>query len=202
MRHVRTWVLSIGLVLVLAALALFALYVPDEAQARIVALATAATAVASACAAIAAYRAARDSSASARETARAASYAGKPVMHCTIERRGDPPNEEARVIVQNLSVMRVHSGSVKWSLRDGTTGEASFGAIDANAIPHGNVWQVGNWGKHVAFTIKRLPDSLRGIDTLVTTYRGELGPVAWERTDYISFGGAPLIPFTEREVSP
>lgn len=126
-------------------------------------------------------RAARETTQTARDALRALSWATKPVIGVDNTTKNVDPHY--LVYIQNDSMNAIETASVRWRLRDGRTGERTFGKLAGRNSPKNvSVYVLGAWGVH--YEPIDLGDYLAtpGDDTFTIEYRGAYGPTTWRTT--------------------
>jgi hypothetical protein len=147
--------------------------------------ANAIAAVASAAAALAAFGSASQSSAAARDAIRALSWSAKPVMN--VDGSIPPVSEHHLAYIQNDSIYPVDSATVRWTLRDGRTGESTFGKLHGRRTPRGNIYVAGDMGVHYDPIDLGEFSPTSGHDKFEIEYRGANGPTTWRTVILLSY---------------
>jgi hypothetical protein len=141
-------------------------------------------AAAAALAAVSAMIAARQSAATAKDATRALALATKPVpeLRMNFERsESDFSMSTMSVDVENLSLHPIKSGTLRWLLRDGSSGSHPVGEILGRKTPFGGMFHRAE-GVETLVVATSFDDGVAGVDRVTLDYSGGVRDITWRST--------------------
>lgn len=141
-------------------------------------------AAAGALAAVSAMIAARQSAATAKDASRALALATKPMpeLRMNFERsESDFSLSTMSVDIENLSLHPIKSGTLRWLLRDGSSGSHPVGEILGRKTPFGGMFHHAE-GVETLVIATSFDDGVAGEDRVTFDYSGGVRDIVWRST--------------------
>lgn len=141
-------------------------------------------AVAGALAALAALAAARESSRTAKDASRALALATKPIAEMRMSFERSESNFALctlSVDIENLSLHPIKGGTLRWLLRDGSTGSHPVGEIVGRKTPFGGMFHRAE-GVETLVLATSFDDRVGGEDRVTLDYWGGVRDISWRST--------------------
>ncbi len=166
-------------------------------------------AVAGALAAFAALGAARQSAATAKDATRALALATKPVaeLRMNIDRSQSQPHLCSMTIdIENLSLHPIRGGTLRWVLRDGSSGSHQVGEIKGRLTPSRGMFHRPE-GVETLTASEAFDGGIAGVDRVTFDFSGNTREIVWRSILEFEFEVIPdqwselegiLIPNTKR----